>query len=472
MIGLFLVPVMDIQGAVGEGRIEAETMPYVFHSFLYKKGETQRNIIDRRTHRMPKEARHPIGPDEFAKILTEKLEKVLAERQLKEREALNLSQSLDDERPCSSQSKKSILQEAIDNKERRDRIPLSTMVQLPLQDGDTSSISTSNHSSSKSTGARATAGSGVQNSSSSESTHRKYRGARHAWKSSKNDSESVNKPNEQLAPNTFKEPKITKDTSIANDEIPFLTLNNHRIQEWMATGEEELKKQKSKPHQSKSSRQPSNSRMDSYGGHHQPKQPIAQDPLMPLLHGPEPTTVLGEVRRRLMATKEHDRKSKHNQRHRSRNSVEDTSDQSSYYGKESSTDLSSCSQSLLSYDLNQHQSYSSIPSSASNIANDTKSRSDSGIGGGVRKKEKHNATTVIYWLWGEPIAYRTSLPGKRITLEQFKTQLIPRKGEFRYFFKTKTDDHDCEVVYEEVREDEMALPMFEEKIVGKVEKVD
>ena len=116
---------------------------------------------------------------------------------------------------------------------------------------------------------------------------------------------------------------------------------------------------------------------------------------------------------------------------RSRNSVEDTSDQSSYYGKESSTDLSSCSQSLLSYDLNQHQSYSSIPSSASNIANDTKSRSDSGIGGGVRKKEKHNATTVIYWLWGEPIAYRTSLPGKRITLEQFKTQLIPRKGEFR-----------------------------------------
>lgn len=65
------------------------------------------------------------------------------------------------------------------------------------------------------------------------------------------------------------------------------------------------------------------------------------------------------------------------------------------------------------------------------MGNDTKSRSDSGIGEGVRKKEKHNATTVIYYMWGEPIAYRTSLPGKHVTLGQFKTQLIPRKGKFR-----------------------------------------
>jgi hypothetical protein len=44
----------------------------------------------------------------------------------------------------------------------------------------------------------------------------------------------------------------------------------------------------------------------------------------------------------------------------------------------------------------------------------------------------------------------------------------------RYFFKTKTDEEerDCEVVYEEVRDDELELPLYEGKIVGKVEKVD
>lgn len=180
---------------------------------------------------------------------------------------------------------------------------------------DTSSISTSNHSSSKSTSAQATAGSGGQNSSSSESNHKRSRSMRHSYKSSKHESESSSKQTEQLPPTTmYKESKIVKDTNLQKEVIPFLTINHSRIQEWMAEGEEELKKQQ-KPHQSKS-RQSSSSRVDGYGANHQPKQPIAQDPMMPLLQGPEATTVLGEVRRRLMETKEHDRKSKHSQRHR------------------------------------------------------------------------------------------------------------------------------------------------------------
>jgi len=44
---------------------------------------------------MPKEARHPMNPDEFAKVLTEKLQKVLLEQQMQEREATNLSHSLE-----------------------------------------------------------------------------------------------------------------------------------------------------------------------------------------------------------------------------------------------------------------------------------------------------------------------------------------------------------------------------------------
>lgn len=42
----------------------------------------------------------------------------------------------------------------------------------------------------------------------------------------------------------------------------------------------------------------------------------------------------------------------------------------------------------------------------------------------------------------------------------------------RYYFKKVSDEFDCGVVFEEVREDEAALPVFEEKIIGKVEKVD
>lgn len=43
---------------------------------------------------------------------------------------------------------------------------------------------------------------------------------------------------------------------------------------------------------------------------------------------------------------------------------------------------------------------------------------------------------------------------------------------FRYYFKKVSDEFDCGVVFEEVREDDATLPIFEEKIIGKVEKLD
>lgn len=42
----------------------------------------------------------------------------------------------------------------------------------------------------------------------------------------------------------------------------------------------------------------------------------------------------------------------------------------------------------------------------------------------------------------------------------------------RYYFKKVSDEFDCGVVFEEVREDDAILPIFEEKIIGKVEKID
>ena len=43
---------------------------------------------------------------------------------------------------------------------------------------------------------------------------------------------------------------------------------------------------------------------------------------------------------------------------------------------------------------------------------------------------------------------------------------------FRYFFKTASDEFDSGVIMEEVTMDDMLLPLWDGKIVGKVEKVE
>lgn len=42
----------------------------------------------------------------------------------------------------------------------------------------------------------------------------------------------------------------------------------------------------------------------------------------------------------------------------------------------------------------------------------------------------------------------------------------------RFYFKRSTEDGDCEVVYEEVKDDSVVLPTFDGKVVGKVERVN
>uniref|UniRef100_A0A452IXF3 Axin-1 n=1 Tax=Gopherus agassizii TaxID=38772 RepID=A0A452IXF3_9SAUR len=78
---------------------------------------------------------------------------------------------------------------------------------------------------------------------------------------------------------------------------------------------------------------------------------------------------------------------------------------------------------------------------------------------------------VAYYFCGEPIPYRTLVKGRVVTLGQFK-ELLTKKGNYRYYFKKVSHEFDCGVVFEEVREDEATLPIFEEKIIGKVEKID
>ncbi|XP_077414668.1 axin-1 isoform X2 [Vanacampus margaritifer] len=87
------------------------------------------------------------------------------------------------------------------------------------------------------------------------------------------------------------------------------------------------------------------------------------------------------------------------------------------------------------------------------------------------KKQTCDSMTVAYYFCGEPIPYRTSVKGQLVTLGQFK-ELLTKKGNYRYYFKKVSDEFDCGVVFEEVREDDATLPIFEEKIIGKVEKID
>ncbi|XP_029998174.1 axin-1-like isoform X1 [Sphaeramia orbicularis] len=87
------------------------------------------------------------------------------------------------------------------------------------------------------------------------------------------------------------------------------------------------------------------------------------------------------------------------------------------------------------------------------------------------KKQPCEKMTVAYYFCGEPIPYTTSIDkGRVVTLGQFK-ELLTKKGNYRYYFKKVSDEFDCGVVFEEVREDDAILPIFEEKIIGKVEKI-
>lgn len=81
-------------------------------------------------------------------------------------------------------------------------------------------------------------------------------------------------------------------------------------------------------------------------------------------------------------------------------------------------------------------------------------------------------TTVAYYLPGEDLAYISTFNGKCLTLAQFK-QLITKKGSFRYFFKTKSDllDEEC-VVFQEATDEGSYVPMFNNKVIAKIEKVN
>ncbi|XP_052406613.1 axin-1 isoform X2 [Carassius gibelio] len=234
---------------------------------------------------------------------------------------------------------------------------------------------------------------------------------------------------------------------------------NQKILQWMMEGEKEAGRYKKSPYGSISGSKKAQghevsrpSSVERPGAVHpwvtaqlrnnvQPSHPFIQDPTMPPNPAPNPLTQLEEARRRL----EEER----------RKSV--TLQAKQRYVMEVIQRGRTTVRPALFPTLSVVPAVSDMELSEAEHKN-------------VKKQPCENIT-VAYYFCGEPIPYRTSVKGRIVTLGQFK-ELLTKKGSYRYYFKKVSDEFDCGVVFEEVREDDAILPIFEEKIIGKVEKID
>ncbi|NXM16154.1 AXIN2 protein, partial [Ploceus nigricollis] len=177
------------------------------------------------------------------------------------------------------------------------------------------------------------------------------------------------------------------------------------------------------------------------GGHPrgaQPAHPFVQDPAMPPLTPPNTLAQLEEACRRLaeVSKPQKPRCSTSNQQ-RDRNHSAAVQGGSSPF----------CNASLTTED---HKEPKKLP---------------------VVHTSQSGELVVTYFFCGEEIPYRRMLKAQSLTLGHFKEQLS-KKGNYRYYFKKASDEFDCGAVFEEVWEDETILPMYEGRILGKVERID
>ena len=259
-----------------------------------------------------------------------------------------------------------------------------------------------------------------------------------------------------------------------------------------------------------------------YNTSRQAVQPIAQDTGMPILPQPDPDNVLQEVKRKLEEPSnphqqhqpQHHPRSSRQQHHHHNNqqydgydkqsmasapwSMSDTSSIVSYNPSQISTVPSSASRfwnaqgyfidnngseargderctpsEVQSHATSKHSGPRSVTRSgvehASSARSDARSQSTGlSYGSDGSKGRSMNRTVVTYYYGSEPIPYRISVPTADVTLAQFK--LDTKRGNFRFFFKT-VSSVDGEVVWEEVKEDDQILPKYNDKIVGKVDKI-
>ncbi|XP_073504620.1 axin-1 isoform X1 [Phyllobates terribilis] len=252
----------------------------------------------------------------------------------------------------------------------------------------------------------------------------------------------------------------------ANYEMPVVPEDSERhqkIMQWIMEGEKEISRHKKTVHSSSGAKKqsahdvPRPLSIERPGAVHpwvsaqlrnvvQPSHPFVQDPTMPPNPAPNPLTQLEEARRRLEEEERKAGKMQVKQR---------------YVQEVIQRGRSSVRPPYIPL-LNVVPAVSDMDLSESQMKPQKKDGKSSGPGDNV---------VVAYYFCGEPIPYRTMVKGRVVTLGQFK-ELLTKKGNYRYYFKKVSDEFDCGVVFEEVRDDDSILPIYEEKIIGKVEKID
>lgn len=202
-----------------------------------------------------------------------------------------------------------------------------------------------------------------------------------------------------------------------------------------------------------------------------PSQPIVQDPSMPLLTPPNPTTQLEEAKRRLENNEGKRRPEEQQARPLPVKSK-------SFIGVPCREKRVSSSQAgAAACQMRTLPTTKTVPSdldlSGENMGHSEgrkSSKRPSGSSTVPATPGGPEETVIGYFFCGEPIPYRHTLPGKVVTLAQFK-KLITRIGSYRYFFKKASSEFEnLGVVFDEIVDDAAILPLWEGKVVAKVEK--
>ncbi|XP_049823541.1 axin-1 isoform X2 [Aethina tumida] len=107
------------------------------------------------------------------------------------------------------------------------------------------------------------------------------------------------------------------------------------------------------------------------------------------------------------------------------------------------------------------------PSGQSTLRKSTRSTARPQPQPGAPSLPPEDVTTVVFTFCDEQFPYRTKIPGTQVTLRQFK-EYLPKKGNYRFFFKTVCGELDNQVIHEEVNSDADVLPLYEGKIMAQV----
>ncbi|XP_028569024.2 axin-2 [Podarcis muralis] len=227
---------------------------------------------------------------------------------------------------------------------------------------------------------------------------------------------------------------------------------SQNVWQWMLESE---RQSKHKPHSTQSTKKAYNSEStrgmpgERPARHHlwgnsshprgaQPAHPFVQDPAMPPLTPPNTLAQLEEACRRLAeVSKPQKQRCSASSQPRDRNHLTSVPGGNSPF----------CNASVAAED---HKEPKKLP---------------------VAHSSQPSELVVTYFFCGEEIPYRRMLKAQSLTLGHFKEQLS-KKGNYRYYFKKASKEFDCGAVFEEIWDDDTVLPMYEGRVLGKVERID